>query len=205
MKQEVLPFRMQMERFVTINDEEWALIEPSLHKKTVKKKVHFIYDGEVCDRIALIVSGSMRFYHVKEGEEITGYFVLEEEWVTSYKSFLKGLPSFTNIQALEDTEIIQINRQDLQKLISHPLLAYKMERFLRLLAEDYLCCYEDRVLAFVTQNPEERYLELLRSGKDVVKRIPQHYIANFLGITPVSLSRIRRRIMSPADKMIASA
>jgi hypothetical protein len=70
-----------------------------------------------------------------------------------------------------------------------------MERLGRLIAEHYLICYEDRVTSFVTQTPEERYNKLLETGGEILQRIPQHYIANFLGITPVSLSRIRRRIM----------
>lgn len=198
MKEEFRPFKTHMEKFVAVNDEEWGIIEDHLYASFIRRKEHFIYDGDVCKHIALITTGSVRFYHVKDGEEITGYFVLEDDWVTSYKSFLKQVPSFTNIQAIEDTHIISISYENLQRLINHPKLAYKMERFLRLLAENYLCCYEDRVLSFVTQSPEERYLELLRGGKDVFQRIPQHYIANYLGITPVSLSRIRKRIMSPA-------
>jgi len=70
------------------------------------------------------------------------------------------------------------------------------------LAEHYLCCMEDRMTSFITQSPEERYLQLLQSqtGKDILHRMPQHYIANFLGITPVSLSRIRKRILEPVVK-----
>jgi hypothetical protein len=75
-------------------------------------------------------------------------------------------------------------------------LAYKIERFGRLIAEYYLCCYEDRVSAFITQTPEERYLKLMENGREILLRIPQHYVANFLGITPVSLSRIRKRVLT---------
>ncbi len=84
----------------------------------------------------------------------------------------------------------------MQLLLNHPLLAYKMERFDRLLAEHYLVCFEDRIKLFILKNPEERYLDLLQYGKDVLERMPQHYIAKYIGITPVSLSRIRRRIFS---------
>ena len=80
-------------------------------------------------------------------------------------------------------------------MLGNPLLAYKMERFGRLVSEHYLICYEDRVSSFITKSPEERYLDLLNTGMEILQRMPQHYIAHFLGITPVSLSRIRRRIM----------
>jgi len=86
----------------------------------------------------------------------------------------------------------------MEQMLQNPLLAYKMERFGRLIAEHYLCCYEDRIASFITQSPEERYLQLLQTGKDILQRMPQHYIANFLGITPVSLSRIRKRLIVTA-------
>jgi CRP-like cAMP-binding protein len=86
----------------------------------------------------------------------------------------------------------------MQQLYTHPVLAYKMERFGRLVAEFYLLCYEERIASFITQTPEERYSKLLETGREILQRIPQHYIANFLGITPVSLSRIRRRMLKSA-------
>ncbi len=85
----------------------------------------------------------------------------------------------------------------MQQMLAYPLLAYKMERFGRLIAEYYLVCYDNRMVSFITKTPEERYLELLSTGREILQRMPQHYIAHFLGITPVSLSRIRRRILEP--------
>jgi CRP-like cAMP-binding protein len=120
--------------------------------------------------------------------------------VSSYKSFLTRKPGQTTRQALEDTELITLSYDAMQELYNHPLLGYKMERFGRLTGEYLACCYEDRVLSFVTQTPEERYLQLMENGKAIIQNIPQHYIANFLGITPVSLSRIRKRILEPANK-----
>src|SRR5690606_34498636 len=105
-----------------------------------------------------------------------------------------------NIEAIENTVLILFSKPGLEKLLADHRINYKIERFGRLVAENYLICYEDRVTSFVTQNPEERYLQLLKDNRNVVKRIPQHYIANYLGITPVSLSRIRKRIMEPAIK-----
>ncbi|MNL63070.1 hypothetical protein D3C87_1871610 [compost metagenome] len=68
-----------------------------------------------------------------------------------------------------------------------------MERFGRLVAEHYICCYEDRISSFILDTPEERYLKMLKTDPDIMQRVPQHYVANYLGITPVSLSRIRKR------------
>lgn len=189
-------FRKQLEKFVTFNDDEWEAFKKYPGFRMLKKKTHFAVPDKVCTEIGFIVTGSVRYYHIKDGEDITGYFSFENEFVSSYKSFLTQQPGFSYIQALEDTQLITISYKDMQAMLASPQLGYKMERFGRLVAEFYLCCYEDRVASFVAKTPEERYLDLLSTGREILQRMPQHYIANFLGITPVSLSRIRRRLMA---------
>jgi CRP-like cAMP-binding protein len=188
-------FRKTIEKFVVFNEAEWIVFTQHLTFSTLKKKQYFATPDKVCDKIGFIVTGSARYFHIKDGQDITGYFSFENEFVSSYKSYLTNQPGFTYVQALEDTRLINISRNDMEQMLNNPLLAYKMERFGRLVAEYYLCCYEDRVASFITQTPEERYLHLLSTGREILQRMPQHYIANFLGITPVSLSRIRRRLM----------
>jgi len=190
-------FRSQIKQFVTFTDEEWELFKKHIHYKPLKKKAFFAEEGKVCDEIGFIAKGSVRYFHVRDGVDITGYFSFENEFVSSYKSFLTQLPGSNYIQALEDSLILTIKYKSWHEMLEEPRIAYKIERFGRLIAEYYLCCYEDRVTAFITQTPEERYLKLLETGRDILFRIPQHYVANFLGITPVSLSRIRKRILTP--------
>lgn len=191
-------FREQLKKYVEFNEAEWIVFTQYLSFSTLKKKKHFAEPGLVCRDIGFIVKGAVRYYYVKDGEEITGYFSFEHEYVSSYKSYLTQSPALNYIQALEDTELVTISHKNMQLMLANPLLAYKMERFGRLVAEHYLICYEDRVSSFVTKTPEERYLELLSTGGEVLQRMPQHYIAHILGITPVSLSRIRKRILQPA-------
>jgi len=188
-------FREHAESFVPLNEAEWQTLVPLLEISTLKKKKNFAEPGKVCNHIALIVTGSVRFFHIKDGEEITGYFCFENEFTSSYKSFLTRQPAINYVQALEDTQFVSLSYNSMQKAYADKLIGHKMERLGRLIAEHYLICYEDRVTSFVTQTPEERYNKLLETGGEILQRIPQHYIANFLGITPVSLSRIRRRIM----------
>ena len=189
-------YREQLKRFVEFNEAEWIVFIQHLNFSTIKKKHYFAESGKVCDKVGFVITGAVRYYYIKDGEELTGYFGFENEFVSSYKSYLTGLPGFTYIQALEDTLLVTFTRKNMELMLANPMLAYKMERFGRLVAEYYLICYEDRVTSFITQTPEERYLHLLNTGKEILQRIPQHYIAHFLGITPVSLSRIRRRVMS---------
>ncbi len=191
-------FCAAFERFVELTDEEWLLFSQGLRVQTLKKKSHFIKAGSVCKSVGLIVSGSVRYYHIKDGEEITGYFSIENDWMSAYNSFLTQQPSLVNVQALEDTGLVTFSYSYLQQCYASPQLAYKTERFSRLIAEYLISCYEDRVTSFILQSPEERYLKLLQNSKGIMLRIPQHYIANYLGITPVSLSRIRKRLLAVA-------
>lgn len=191
-------FRSELEKFVTFTDAEWQIFAGYIKFVTLKKRAHFAQQGKVCDQIAFILNGSVRYYYIKDGEEITGYFSFEREFTSSYNSFLTRQPSNNYVQALEDTQLLTLDYTDVQKMYADPVLACKMERFGRLIAEFYLICYDDRVTSFVTQTPEERYLKLLENGREILQRIPQHYIATFLGITPVSLSRIRRRMLKSA-------
>ena len=188
-------FREQLKKYADFNEAEWILFTQHLTLSNLKKKHYFAEYGKVCDKVGFIVKGAVRYFQVKDGEEITGYFSFENDFLSSYKSYLTGQPGFVYIQALEDTKLITFTRKDMDEMLSDPMLAYKMERFGRLIAEHYLICYEDRITAFITQTPEERYLQLLSTGREILQRMPQHYIANFLGITPVSLSRIRKRIL----------
>jgi len=191
-------YREYLKKYIDFNEAEWILFSQHLSFSSLKKKQYFTEYGKVCDKVGFIATGSLRYFHIKDGQDITGYFSFENEFVSSYKSYLTGLPGHTYVQALEDTKLITFTRKDMDEMLNNPMLAYKMERLGRLVAENYLCCYEDRVVSFLTQTPEERYIHLLSTGKEILQRMPQHYIAHFLGITPVSLSRIRKRILETA-------
>ncbi|BAU53071.1 Crp/Fnr family transcriptional regulator [Mucilaginibacter gotjawali] len=191
-------FRKGISKFIEFNEAEWDMVSRHLDFKKLKKKGYFAEPGIVCSEIGFVLTGSVRYFNIKDGEEITGYFSFENELVSSYRSFLTRQPSLNYVQALEDTELVIITYKSMQAMLANPALAYKMERFGRLVAEYYLICYEERMSSFITKTPEERYLDLLNTGRDIIQRMPQHYIAHFLGITPVSLSRIRRRIMKAA-------
>jgi CRP-like cAMP-binding protein len=150
----------------------------------------------VCNEVGFILNGSFRFYFLKDGIEISSYFCFQNEFISSYRSFLKREKSLINIEAMEDSFVLCFSHASLQELLNDERVELKMERFGRKIAEYLICCYEERVVSFVTQTPEERYRLLLENGNDLLQKIPQHYVANYLGITAVSLSRIRKRIFA---------
>lgn len=189
-------YREKIKSLINLSDEEWYVFMDFLKIKKIKKNDCFAEEGKTCKEIGFIIKGAVRYCNVVDGKEITGYFSFENNFVTAIKSYLTEEPCLYNIKTLEDTYFVTISRRNMQAMINIPLLSCKIERFGRLLSESFNILFEDRLKSFVIKTAEERYRELLESGKDIVNRIPVQYIAQFIGITPVSLSRIRKKIQS---------
>jgi CRP-like cAMP-binding protein len=193
-------YRKHVEPFVQFTDEEWELFAEHLYIKEVKKKECWVTSMHTCKEVGYILSGAFRFFFVRDGVEISNYFCFAGELVSAYGSFLKQQPGPGNIQAMEDATLICFSYNSLQQLLQDERTAFKMESFGRKVAEYLICCYEERLTAFITQTPEQRYMELVKRNAELLQRIPQHYVANYLGVTPESLSRIRKRLANAAKK-----
>lgn len=189
-------YREKIKSYITFTDEEWDVLIDFIEIKERNKNECFVTTGEICEELGFIFKGSVRYCNLVDGEEITGYFAFENNFVTALKSYLTGERSLYDIKTLEKTIFITISKKNMQVLLNHPLLCCKMERLGRLISERFNILFEDRIKSFIVKTPEERYLDLLESGQDIVRRIPLQYIAQYIGITPVSLSRIRKRIHS---------
>lgn len=190
--EDVSRLRAHIERFIKIADKEWALIEPILYIRHVKKTDFFAQKGRRANEVAFMLEGSMRQFYLKNDEEITTYFYFENHLVSAYYSCISAKPSELSIVALTDCRLICFSYSDLKRLFQQ---SHDWEKFGRLIAEYIAMGLEDRMVDLLLLNPEERYLKLLNSTKTkITERIPLQYIANYLGITPVSLSRIRNRI-----------
>jgi CRP/FNR family transcriptional regulator, anaerobic regulatory protein len=126
-----------------------------------------------------------------EGVENTVQFFFANSWYTDYASFLTGQPTIENMQALEACEVVQFRKADLYKLYDiYPVF----DRVGRVMAENAFLSLSKLNKMLTNEEPEQRYLNLLQQRPELVERIPQHYIASYLGIKPESLSRIRKRI-----------
>jgi CRP-like cAMP-binding protein len=178
--------------FTPLSNKDWNLLEPHLFTRTLKKNSLFTKEGKVCKEIGFVLSGNLRHYYTHDGEEKTTYFYFENNFVSDYISCISQQPGLLTIEALTDVELIVFPYTKLQDCY---LLSKEWERFGRLIAEYLAKGLEERMVSLLTLNAEERYLELLKSNKQkIIERIPQLHIANYLGITPVSLSRIRNKI-----------
>ena len=184
-------FRQNIQRFVSFSDEDWNLIVPHLTEKELKKNQLFAQEGKKAKDIAFVLEGNLRQFYSKDGEEKTTYFYFENHLMSSYMSCITGQPSQLSIEALTGSRLLVFTYPVLQLLYNK---SQQWEKFGRLIAEYIAIGLEERMVGLLMLSPEERYNQLLQSNKQkILERIPQHYIANYLGITPVSLSRIRNR------------
>ena len=177
--------------FIPLSSQDEEIVRRLFHKKTFKKGDHLLQAGSICRYIIFIETGLVRYYINSDGEEHTNYFNKEGEFVCDYMSFLPQVPSYVNIQALEDTTIFVISFNDIQqfyKEVEHG------ERFGRLGIEQVFVNVINQIKSLYTDPPEVRYSQFLSSFPDIGQRIPQYYIASYVCIKPQSLSRIRKRI-----------
>jgi len=151
-----------------------------------------IAEGKRALNVGFVIEGMFRQYYTKDGEEKTTYFFFENHFISSYISCITGKPSLITIQAMSDTTFISFPYKILQELFDKSMA---WQKFGRIIAEYFTIGLEERMVGLLMQSPEGRYLDLLKGNKKkIMERIPQHYIANYLGITPVSMSRIRNRL-----------
>lgn len=182
-------------QMVPLTDAAWQDMQPRLVRRTYKKHQLFVAEDKVCKELAFISEGSFRLFKVMDGVEITTFFSFEKSWISSYTSFLLKTPSYVSVQAMEDSEVWVINYDDMQYMYAHHPM---FERFGRLMAEYIFTCIDERMHSLLLKTPEERYLKTLNDNSIYFERVPQHYIASYLGVAPESLSRIRKRVMKRA-------
>ena len=182
-----------IQSIVSLNENEEEAFVKILEVKEFKKKAFLLQQGQICNKISFINSGCMRLFYEVEGVENTVQFFFAGRWHTDYDSFLTGQPTIENLQALENCEIVQFKKSDLYDLYNtHPVF----ERVGRILAENAFLSLSKLNKMLTNEEPQQRYLSLMNQRPEVVKNIPQHYIASYLGIKPESLSRIRKRIQN---------
>jgi len=182
-----------MAKFISLSPEETEHFYHLLKVKTFEKGENIHRIGRICNNAFFILEGSVRYYNLVDGEEITGQFFFEGAWYSDYESFLLEVPSEQTIEAIESTRVAILSKKDLNKLfIELP----KFERFGRLMAENAFMGLRKRTDALTQLSATERYLQLCKNRPKVIKRIPQKYIASYLSIKPESLSRIRKNILN---------
>jgi CRP-like cAMP-binding protein len=178
-------------QFTDFSDSELKIIMPYFEPKEFRKKTTLLDIGKVSNEVFYLVKGCIRLYCQKDGEELSTYFFTENMFAGSYDSFLSRKPSKVAIETLEECEVLVLTHKSQEKLYD---IFPKMNEFIRKAIEQRFVLLHDLFISYLLNSPEERYLTLLNDRPELLQRIPQHQIASFLGVTPVSLSRIRNRI-----------
>jgi len=160
--------------------------------KEIPSGTTLLSEGDIATKLFLVINGCLRAYFIKEsGIEITSQFFIEGQMVASLESVMTGIPSRLYIDAIEDSIIGFIQMKNLEKIFRES--SPGMNHFNKYLISR-LIYYMNQNASFILDNPEKRYKKLLQDNPELVSRLPQQYIASYLGITPVSLSRIRTRL-----------
>lgn len=159
-------------------------------KQQVKAKTSLLAEGEVATNVYFIKKGCLRLWFNNNGKDITFQFFFEGEIVASIESFMNDQASAFNLESIEDCELYSLSKSDFEKIIES---SSKIKKKFEALIFQRLLFYQKLFLSRIKDKPEERYRELLEKYPALIARVPQHYIASYLGITSVSLSRIRNR------------
>jgi CRP-like cAMP-binding protein len=187
MKEELKKF---FEQYGKLSAEGLEALTNKFKLRRVKKNELILSQEKICDKIYFVVKGCLRLYYIINDVEVTVWFSFENNSAIELSSFLSQLPSDYFIEAVEDSEILSLHKSDLTSLYkNHP----EMESVFRVFWENVIITLLERFTALQKYSAEERYLNLM-SQSDYLQRIPQKHLASYIGITPTSLSRIRKNI-----------
>jgi len=180
-----------IETYITLSQEEISSLEKYLTKKTFNKKDVIFEEGKIANELYFVSKGCVRLFYNVDGTDKTAFFYTEGQFICAGESFTFNIPAIENYQAVEPTELFIFTKTDIETLI---LQIPKMEIIARVAVENELITSQKVIASFVTKSPEERYIDLLNTQKELFQRVPQQYIASFLGVSPETLSRIKTRV-----------
>lgn len=178
---------------VPLTKEEELQIAKFLTPKKLRKKQYLLQEGDPCKFVAFVEKGALRSYSVDEkGTEHIIQFALEGWTIADLYSFLTGEPATYNIDAIEDSELTLISKSAHEELLN---TMPKFETFTRLNITGAYVAMQRRLTSIISSPSEDRYESFNALYPDIVQRVPQHMIASYMGLTPETLSRVRKKIV----------
>lgn len=178
-------------RFITLTPQETERFTSILKPRTLRKRQYLVQAGDVFRYECFVNKGALRIYQVSDnGQERIVNFAFEDWWTGDMYSFLSGQPAIYHVDALEDCELLLIGKDQIEQLyIDIP----KFDRFFRILLQNAYIAMQKRISDSMSRSAEERYLDFIARYPQFEQRLTLKQIASYLGITPESLSRIRRQ------------
>lgn len=178
-----------LRHFVDFSDEELDTVWGFFYAQKTVKGEYLCIPGKVATEIGFLLKGVYRVYFLINNKESTRVLNSENIFVTSIPSFTTQKPSTEYVEALENLELLMLSYQDLQKMYE---ISSKWEKLGRLLIEYYYNEQQKRIYSLIALTAQQRYEEFVKESPELIQRVPQYIIANYLGISPETLSRIRK-------------
>ena len=184
--------RAHIEKRVHLTDEEFEISAKYFIPKKLKKHQFLLNEGDICRYVAFVNSGCLRKYTIdNKGSEHITQFAIEDWWISDLDSFFSGLPAKSNIDTLQDSEVLLLEKSAREEMLDN---CPKMEQLFRLQIESGYVATQQRIVDSLSASAEERYLKFIKTYPKIFEIVPQNQIASYLGITPQSLSRIRKKL-----------
>lgn len=159
---------------------------------SLSKSEYFISEDRTCHSLVFVIQGMLRSYFTKDdGEEVTYCFTFPQNLMTAYSSFITGEPTAENIQALTETHLLVIRKEDLVKLTASGSNWIRLQKFF---AEQQYIALEQRIFSYQKEKAKKRYRDLIKKQPQLLQEVSLQHLASYLNITPRHLSRIRKEI-----------
>ncbi|MBN8569992.1 MAG: Crp/Fnr family transcriptional regulator [Ignavibacteria bacterium] len=179
-------------KYIHLTKEEEEYFCSLLKYKKLKRKQFLVEQGESCLYDNYVISGCLRSYYTdKEGVEHISQFAIEDWWISDPYAFLTGNPAILNVDAIEESELLQIDKANLENLYEK---IPKFEKLFRILFQKSFIALQQRVVSNLSKTAKERYLYFIEKYSALEQRIPQNQIASYIGVTPEFLSKMKKEL-----------
>ncbi|MEN2281656.1 Crp/Fnr family transcriptional regulator [Algoriphagus sp. SE2] len=178
---------------LTFSDESFRLLKSIAIEKNIEKNQILFYPNKPINRILFLKKGLLRGYKIIDGKDFTHHFFFENWFATDFTSFLKGTPNQIFIESIENSNYLEFNKKELTNLYNE---SPQIERLGRVIAEKAFLSTVEKLADMQLLNLNEKYDALVKRDPELFQRVPQKYIASYLGVSEQSLSRIKKKSIS---------
>ena len=179
--------------YTPLSEQEIELLQDAVDKKIYSKNEIIFTEGKIANEIYLVTKGCVRLFYNVDGNDKTAFFYTEGQFICAGESYTYNITAIENYQAVEQSEIAVFTKSNIENLLKE---VPKFEVIARIATENELITCQKVIASFVTKSAEERYIDLLTTQGELFQRVPQQYIASFLGVSPETLSRIKARVFN---------
>lgn len=184
-------FIKELKAFVDLTEDQCSFIYLRLHNKSYAKSEYIFQEGQVCNVEMYITKGLLRTFFTVDGIDRISHFSYEGHWVCDYSSFVDQSPAKSSVQAIEDTNLVCLYRKDEKDIRNY---IPEWEKVSNMFLQRLVIQKDKLTTKLMTFTPERQYEDLLQNRPHLIQRVPQYYLAQYIGVQPESLSRIKKRL-----------